>query len=543
MHLKYIRNILQDRSRSTFFVLVVLAFILRLWALPQAELNPDGMLWTNRGINLVRQFSYGSELGHPGIVPAYLIGLSMMFFGSSIEGSLGILPTIIAARLPVVIFGSLTVGIIYLIGQRISGYYVGLVAGALLALDPIHIGTSRIIHLDVILTFFFTLSIYYILEYEEKSSMRNLVLLSIATALTVLSKKPGLAVYGITIVWVGYSKFSKYLMSEEIKSLKLKQSTKHLIIYICLSLLIVYIGYPRLWGNPIETIPGLFISASERVISGGGHEVGNYWMGEPTPAPPNSFYIIITLISLTEISVVLGLLGLAIVGYKLIHYPLEKRKIYLIPVWILSFLIPMSIAAKKLGARYILPLWPAYTLLAAIGFVAIFRILVFDNEISLNENHKSLLKHLGLVLLCMSLIFPVVSITPDYGSYNNEFIGGPSGGEEVWLKGGGYIESIDYIQDDGGENADILVLGNTNIPTYYYNGSFDNNGRVNAGSGYIAFANRDQWERKNQYDYLIIINSYIQRNPNHPVVIWGSEQKADHKAKIRGVTKAYVYKI
>ncbi|HYJ84919.1 MAG TPA: glycosyltransferase family 39 protein, partial [Pyrinomonadaceae bacterium] len=77
-----------------------------------------------------------------------------------------------ALRLPGVLFGALTVVLIYLLAAELFGAEVGLIAAALWAFDPSAIGMNRIAKEDTFLLFFFLLANVFWLRGQRVAESR-----------------------------------------------------------------------------------------------------------------------------------------------------------------------------------------------------------------------------------------------------------------------------------------------------------------------------------------------------------------------------------
>ncbi len=198
------------RTISLGLLILIAAAFPRFWDLGGNSLNPDALLWLDRGQRLVhhlqeRQFEKATaRLGHPGIVPAALIGASYMYLGKDASPhSLKLLSPVIAARLPIALLGAMTCLLLYLIGRSTFGDAVAFWAAAMLAFYPSHIALSRSIHIDSTLTLFFTSSLLCYLVYARQSRLRWNVASSIFFGLALLTKTPAYVIPLILFTWKG----------------------------------------------------------------------------------------------------------------------------------------------------------------------------------------------------------------------------------------------------------------------------------------------------------------------------------------------------
>lgn len=145
----------------------------------------DQSLWLDEGINVIfaKSLSYKNlilnySLGdfHP---PLYHVVLKtfIQFFGQSE----------ISARFPSVIFGSLTVYVIYLIGKKLYDEKTALIAATLLATAPLHIYYSQEARMYAMAAFFVSASVYFFLSILDKDKILYWVGFIASTALMLYS--------------------------------------------------------------------------------------------------------------------------------------------------------------------------------------------------------------------------------------------------------------------------------------------------------------------------------------------------------------------
>lgn len=120
--------------KRRIFLIVALALVLRLFDLLRFPLWVDesATWWYAR---LAGAGALAEQMRLEPTPPLYygLIGVLMRIFGESD----------LVMRLPSVLFGTLSVWLTFVLGCRLAGPRVGLVAGALLAIHPLHIFISR----------------------------------------------------------------------------------------------------------------------------------------------------------------------------------------------------------------------------------------------------------------------------------------------------------------------------------------------------------------------------------------------------------------
>ncbi|WEL20057.1 glycosyltransferase family 39 protein [Candidatus Nanohalococcus occultus] len=140
---------------------------------------------------------YGQITGHPPVYP-YLLAISVLIFGNN-EFALRIVSPIVSLA---------TIALIYKFGAEIRDRETGLIAAALLSVNPIFWFLSERILIGVTLTFMYTatmLAFWYGLE-DRKYSKYSLYAAGPLTLLTVLTKQPGYALGAILPLYFVYRK-------------------------------------------------------------------------------------------------------------------------------------------------------------------------------------------------------------------------------------------------------------------------------------------------------------------------------------------------
>jgi 4-amino-4-deoxy-L-arabinose transferase-like glycosyltransferase len=128
------------------------------------------------------------SVDHP-LLSVYIIRISSYLFGNS-NFSLRILH---------VLFGTLTIIPIYLLGKKAFSENVGLCAAALLAVDQFHLTWSYFIVPEVLLFFFVSLTLYQFLRSTESRSRGDLFLFGLLLGFCYLAKETSILL--LPIFW------------------------------------------------------------------------------------------------------------------------------------------------------------------------------------------------------------------------------------------------------------------------------------------------------------------------------------------------------
>jgi 4-amino-4-deoxy-L-arabinose transferase-like glycosyltransferase len=94
-------------------------------------------------------------------------------------------------RLSSVLFGSLTVLMLYLLGRRFYGVAVGLIGGFFLAINPTHVLNSHFYKSDIATAFFIIAALYFLLAYIEQGRRGNYIAAAILSGVATASNYYG----------------------------------------------------------------------------------------------------------------------------------------------------------------------------------------------------------------------------------------------------------------------------------------------------------------------------------------------------------------
>lgn len=151
--------------------------------------------WHKKGFQNLLAIEYGVYF-----VVGYLAGLwrSTMDFAATIINDLQ--PLFLIGRYTTAAMGTVSVFLVYWIGCRLYNPRVGLVASAFLAGCTMHVWTSHLVNTDIPLTFFFLLSLVFIVRFVSSGSRWDYCLAAVFSAVTFNIKIMGvgiLVIYGL----------------------------------------------------------------------------------------------------------------------------------------------------------------------------------------------------------------------------------------------------------------------------------------------------------------------------------------------------------
>lgn len=202
--------------------IMLLAFVLRActahFGLPALN-DPDELMFQMGAVRLVSQQTLNPGwFGHPATTTIYLLAvIDVLVFATGWAVGLFASPAdfadriysdpswvILPGRLAMVLFGVACVWLTWRLASELFSRRVGIVAAALMAVNPLHITYSQIIRSDIMATAFMLLAMLAALRIARGGGRADWVKAALWLALAIITKWPfaigGLAVLGAALV-------------------------------------------------------------------------------------------------------------------------------------------------------------------------------------------------------------------------------------------------------------------------------------------------------------------------------------------------------
>lgn len=501
-------------SKILLLCLFLIAFIPRVYNLDETEIYPDEITWMVRGketFYAIKQLNFKYfETSWWNIqndtqaisLPLVLIdGPSLILFGKNQSTfNLGLFSDITAARLPIVFLNSFFIVIFYLFLRKIFSQNLSLFTAVLLALDPIFIGFGRMVINDGLLTLF---SFTAICSFLFLDKLKSILLSGICLSLGFLTKPNGLLPL---CSWLTFC-----FMSFKDKRMLFNRLFTALIV----SIFLITILWPASWNKPIISI---FEYNFRQTILARQQPIHQFFIGEITTDPPFYFYLF-QITTRLPLLIYIGLISFPIFIFleiknnknwkKNTNYP----KFIAIAIYCLIFLLITSLASRKLGVRYILPLWPWIYITSCW---TLFQIA--------NLFKKRFFKFIFLICIVIINLLIIIHYYPSYQLFYNQLIGGPQNAQKYDLVGlcSGAKGSLEFIDQNFNINEPVAMIGcNKVIAPYYSSRQITTN-----------------WQTSN---LVIVENAYKQLMPNDEAVKFFDEQKPIFVVKENGAILSRVY--
>lgn len=346
-----------------------------------------------------------------------------------------------------VIYGGLTIVLIYLFCIMFLSRTTGLISGILLSVLPNFIPYFKIASLDAPTAFFYTLGVVFFAFAMKYDTWKWWIWLGIITGLCIATKfNLGLLLifYAIMfLVWKGPSiwhstkkKYNEKKKFGDAAKYALKEIWYWKLFWVpIIALIVLYISWPWLWPSPIERM-----SISLKTWSGGlGTEP---WFGNMVGTETNYIYYFVYFLFTTPLLVL-------ILFFVYLHYLYKNRKFWNIFVFV-WFILPLLLwstqAVKHDGMRLMTMIYPPLAILISQGLQHLLK--------------KPKRIFYGAAILLISLLVLDIAIHPYYLDYYNGLVGGPKHVQEKnllefdWF-GEGNKEAVEWLNNNAVQDAMI----------------------------------------------------------------------------------------
>lgn len=200
----------KDKYFQIFLIMFIISAVLRYYGLSNAE-NTDeynevieGLRTASGRLNYERWFKKGYQnilAIEYGIY--FIIGYIFRIFDSPMDFAAKIVrdmePLFLIGRYTTATMGTLSIGLLYVIGSKIYNDRVALIAATFFAVNSIHVWTSHLVGTDVPLTFFFLLSFYFIIRFFYNGKIFDYIMSAFLGAVAINIKLTGI---GIGIIFI-----------------------------------------------------------------------------------------------------------------------------------------------------------------------------------------------------------------------------------------------------------------------------------------------------------------------------------------------------
>ncbi len=378
------------------------------------------------------------------------------------------------ARWPVLLLAVLLGVLVAVWGWQSCGPAAGLSALFLYAFSPAILSNAALITPDLCLTFFSTLTFYFLWRYLKRQTLSMILLVGSALGLTLLSKYAAILVVLAIILIAAVHKIGKRLSG---KSDAGKIPLRHLAALFLVTILVVNAGY--FFTGAFRFLDGLNFKSHlfQQVACTGVLR----WLPSPMPQAyvagmdlqytvvENGFrcfllgkvrprgvflYYVVAFLSKTPVPLLL-LIVIALIFHRKFGTEMLLMIVLLAPAAI--FLSYFSLTRVSRGIRYILPVYPLLFIWAGQAGMSL-------------AAHARRWKY---VMAVLALWYGVgcLSVAPHYLAYFNELCGGPKNGvnilDESDFDWGQELKSLgNYLREHEIQRVQLSYFG-TADPLHY----------------------------------------------------------------------------
>ena len=467
---------------------------------------PDVPLAWAHSIALALEFVLAQQGWLPGFPPD--LSLEQFLAGWHIQPR----PYYVAARIGTIVLVTGLLELIYLLGRRVYGEKVALIATLLLAFDATLLGYGRLVHMAVPLALLMFLTVTVWLLWLVRRRRWWLFLsgvfcgLSISTVTMALVLLPAMALIALLLWWTGRPRVPSFRRW-------VGPAAGQWLVSALMAAITFALIWPAIWVDPLGAVSWAFDWLWKNMPPGFGN-LGMYWMGQTVFDPGPGFYPLALLVRISPlmlIGVPAGLLTLR----RATHRPLE----WSLWIYILFYLVVMTFAEKK-SVRYALMPLVALAPLAAWGLLRAADWLVSRVAV-LTRPRLALLG--GVILLAGTLPY-----APYYLSYYNPLLLGwlwvPRVMHIAW--GEGMDRAAEYLNTK--PDAEQLRVAAWYEWTFapYFKGQT------------LLFTT----ENVLQADYAVFYVNQVQRNiPDPNLITYFQRRIPEQVIRINGIEYAWIY--
>lgn len=371
-------------------------------------------------------------------------------------------------RLPGVLVAAAAVELTYWWSRPLLGRWGAFLAAGLLALDPFSLALSRVLGHDGLVSTFMWLSLLAFIraatsqrpgESVNTKPFVNRPLVSsfylpssifllfsgAFAGLACLSKYPALSIG----VFIAGSMLPIYLRQHGIAKVS-GYWLKDMAWWSLAATLIFILLWPAMWVDPLGPVATILSDALR--AAGNSHPKGSFFLGQPVPDPGWLFYPLVVVFRTTPV-VLLGILlagwsavrerrgdphpGAGEVGKRMANErvgeaarpqelndytppPIPYVTLIILLAFVLFYTLLVTYGGKKQD-RYLLPIFPALTTLASIGYLQTLRFTHHASRFTFHVLRFTWLLPLLLLIIQAAFVLPT---SPYYFSFYNPLVGG-----------------------------------------------------------------------------------------------------------------------
>ncbi len=342
--------------------------------------------------------------------------------------------------------------VIFLLGSKLFGPWVGTLAVFFYATEPLVLANGPLVNTDLAAAGFVITTIYALILYSERQSPKRLLFLIVAIVAAFLSKY---STFYLAPVVLGFV----YVIAKPSG-----KSFKHLAILVGSTLGLIWLFYATMTFRDrglLAIFPASYLSGlAETFKAVSTTKRFTYLLGESYFGSRIYYFPLLILVK-TQLLTLLGVvLSLFYFWRKKLVLPKLQFWIFFLPL-ILYF--ALSLLSKfNIGLRHVLPIYPFLFILAAAGFMA----LIHNIRGLVHKNWVSLATIVVISVIILGRGYSLVTTYPHFLSYYNVIVGTDNGWKIADDANYDWGQDVKRLADYVGDN-NIQAIGFDNYTGLY----------------------------------------------------------------------------
>ena len=491
----------------------------------------EAVRWFDRAANFQEAIATGDfaatvQTEHPGVTTMALGTVGRLLLAQlDPQARLTPIQQLDTVRLPIKLVNAVVVLLAYRVMVRVfASRTIALIAALLWALSPFLRHYNRLLHIDGLSTGFMALSFLLLLlayGYEVGQSpsgftirWRYLVGAAFVGGLAALSRFTSFFLVGMAGVLV---LINLVVYRRELSRAVWGRAVGSVALFTVTVALTWTLLYPGMWTN-LNGIIDQTLHGVDNALAP--HSGGNYFLGQPVPAPAWYFYPVAAMLRITPF--VLAGLVFAVIAAGV--GPVRHRVHLALLLYAVLYTVAMTLQPKMFD-RYILPIFPVLFMLAAAGWRWFLVDIQWPKQLS-TGHHAGLV---GAILLVAVFGHSLVYLNTGF-AYANEVMGGGKVAERVLLVGNG--EGLNDVAAFISSALDDPEACDLEIRSAYHD----------LLAWYLPCSEPGWFELKPENNYPVYYIWYISHRQRHPEEAAQIEQfKPVYTLTYQNMTVAQVY--
>jgi hypothetical protein len=376
------------------------------------------------------------------------------------------LTVLIAARTAKIALQAIVFLIAAWLSYRLFGFAVAAVSAAFISFDPFLIAHDQLLHVDGLtgITAFAVMLTVANADLDETPTSWW-ALAGVLAAVCWLTRLTGLVLLPIMLLAIVFRAIRRFREGALTGKTAAQAVARTAGIAVGASIATTIALWPALWVDPVGTIESTLAAWIQ--AAGTPHPWGLFFAGRTVMGDPGAlYYAFVVLFKITPFTFV----GLAIVAIAVllrgdtIVPDRFRRPIIILATFVAIYAAGMAVGMRKFD-RYILPDFPFFDLLAAIGVVGVARLLWAKRLVAWRAAAATAAA--GLVIGQVAL---ALAQRPYPLAYDNPLFGGPPVAEKILMLGWG--EGLDQaarfiLSQPGGDEAVVRTSIQPTLLRYY----------------------------------------------------------------------------